>query len=101
VENDHAVGLSSRIDHGGPLTGHTGPVIAAAAGAQPDGTPVIISGSWDRTPRVWWLADSAPADEPLDLFESVWDVIVDGNMIVTAAGDDIAVHQLALPQPIR
>jgi hypothetical protein len=47
------------------------------------------------------LADGTPAGEMLDLFEPVWDVIFDGNIIVTAAGDDIAVHQLALSQPIR
>ena len=35
------------------LTGHTGVVRAVAAGALPDGTPVIISGGDDGTVRVW------------------------------------------------
>ena len=38
---------------GEPLTGHTGWVSAVAAGALPDGTPVIVSGSDDATVRVW------------------------------------------------
>ena len=38
---------------------------AVAAGALPDGTPVIISGSDDGTVRVWRLADGTPVGEPL------------------------------------
>ena len=66
-----------------------------AAGALPDGTPVIIGGG-DGTVRVWRLADGTPVGEPLDLPESVRDVAVHGNVIVTAAGADIAVHQPAV-----
>ena len=40
---------------GEPLTGHDGAVTAVAAGALPDGTPVIISGGGDGTVRVWRL----------------------------------------------
>jgi hypothetical protein len=40
-------------------------VTAVAAGALPDGTPVIISGSRDGTVRVWRTADSTPVGEPL------------------------------------
>ena len=47
------------------LTGHTGGVTAVAVGALPDGTPVIVSGSWDGTVRVWRLADGAPVGDPL------------------------------------
>ena len=36
-----------------------------AAGALPDGTPIIIRGGFDGTVRVWRLADGTPADEPL------------------------------------
>ena len=50
---------------GEPLTSHRGPVRAVAAGALPDGTPVIISGSWDRTVRVWRTADGTPLGDPL------------------------------------
>ena len=54
----------------------------------------------DGTVRVWRLADGTPLVPPLDLPESVRAVAVHGNIIVTAAGADIAVHQLALPQPM-
>jgi hypothetical protein len=72
-----------------------------AAGALPDGTPVIISGGEDCTVRVWQLADGTPVVPQLDLPESVPAVAIHGNLIITAAGTDIAAHQLALPRPIR
>ncbi len=72
-----------------------------ATGALPDGIPVIISGGSDGTVRVWRLADSTPLVPPLDLPASVRAVAVHGNVIVTAAGADLAVHQPALPPPIR
>ena len=113
-----------------PLTGHTDVVNAVAAGALPDGTPhrargdvsrlwrrslrregprasrtrtfpVILSGGRDGTVRVWRTADGTPVVPPLDLPESVWAVAVHGKGIITAAGTDIAVHQPALPQPMR
>ena len=56
---------------GEPLTGHDGGVYAVAAGALPDGTPVIISGGSDGTVRVWRTADGTPIVPPLDLPESV------------------------------
>jgi WD40 repeat protein len=83
---------------GEPLAGHHGPVRAVAAGALPDGTPVIISGGVDGTVRVWRTADGAPVVPPLDLPEKVEAVAVDGNVIITAAGANIAVHQPALPR---
>ena len=84
-----------------PLRGHDGAVYAVAAGALPDGTPVIISGGEDRTVRVWRLDDGIPLAPPLDLPESVAAVAIHGNVIITASGADIAVHQLALSRPIR
>jgi V8-like Glu-specific endopeptidase len=86
---------------GGPLTGHDGAVEAMAAGALPDGTPVIISGGRDGTVRVWRLADGTPLVHPLDLPESVRGVAIYGSFIVTAAGADIALHELALPRTMR
>jgi len=76
-------------------------VNAVAAGALPDGTPVIVSGGDDGIVRVWRLADGTPLVSPLDLSASVGAIAVHGNIIVTAAEADIAVHQLALPRPQR
>ena len=72
-------------------------------GVLPDGTPVIVSGGGrsDGTVRVSRLVDGTPVVPPLDLPEPVRDVAVHGNDIVTAAGADIAVHELGLPPPIR
>jgi WD40 repeat protein len=86
---------------GEPLRGHDGAVLAVAAGALPDGTPVIISGSEDATVRVWRLADGTPVGKPLVLLASVRAVAIHGNVIVTAAGADLGVHQPALPSPMR
>ena len=47
------------------ITGHTGGVNTVAAGALPDGTPVIISGGGDGTVRVRRMADGTPVAEPL------------------------------------
>ena len=86
---------------GEPLTGHDGPVNAVAAGALPDGTPVIISGGPDGTVRVWRLADGTLPVPPLDLPGPVQAVAVHGDIIITAAGPDIAVHQPASMRAMR
>ena len=86
---------------GEPLPGHGGPVTAVAAGTLPDGTPVIISGGDDGTVRVWRLADGTPLVPPLDLPDPVQAVAVHGDVVITAAGADIAIHQTAIPRPIR
>ena len=83
---------------GEPLTGHTGSVTAVAVGRLPDGTPLIVSGSHDGTVRVWRLADRTPLVPPLYLPGSVRDIAVHSNIIVTAAGADIAIHQPAPPR---
>jgi WD40 repeat protein len=79
--------------YGGDLA--EGAVRAVAAGTLPDGTPIVVNGSDDGIVRVWRLADSTPVVPPLELPEPVEAVAVYGNLIVTAAGADIAVHQLA------
>ena len=87
---------------GEPLTGHDGPVNAVAAGALPDGTPVIISGGERRHGAGVADGRRRPGSASRWTYsESVRDVAVHGNVIITAAGADIAVHQPALPQPMR
>ena len=76
-------------------------VAAVAVGAPPDGIPVIVSGSRDGTVRVPGLADGTPVAPPLDLPESVSGVVIYDNVVITAAGTDIAVHHLVRPQPTR
>jgi hypothetical protein len=46
--------------------------------------------------RVWRLADAAPVVPPLDLAEGITAVAVHGNVIISAAGGDIAAHQPTL-----
>jgi WD40 repeat protein len=85
---------------GEPLAGHDGSVSAVAAGTLPDGTPVIISGGTDGMVRVWRMADGTPLVPPLGLPEWVRAVAVHGDVVVTAAGADLAVHQIAIPRPM-
>ena len=101
--------LADGIPAGGADRGHDGRVNTVAVGEMADGTLVIVSGGDDSdehyvsdgTVRVWRLADGTPVVPPLRLPEPVRAVAVHGNVIVTAAGADIAVHQLALPRPMR
>ena len=58
--------------HGCAATGHQvladhhgGMVDVFAVETLPDGTPVIVSGSWDGTVQVWRLADGTPVGEPI------------------------------------
>ncbi len=85
---------------GNPLRGDARQVLAVAVGTLPDGTQVIVSGGGygDGTVRVWRLADGTPLVPPLHLLEPVRDVAVYGDVIVTAAGADIAVHKPVLPR---
>jgi hypothetical protein len=66
----------------------------------PTGTPVIISGGHDGTVRVCRTADGTPVGPPLNLPEPVRAVASRGNVIITAVGADIAVHELALLRPM-
>ena len=58
---------------------------------------MIVSGGRDGTVRVWRLADGTPLAHRLQLSESVQGIALHGDIIVTAAGQDIAVHQPAAP----
>ena len=84
---------------GKPLRGHGDWVCAVAVGALADGTPVIVSGGsdLDGTVRLWRLADGTPLVPPLHLSKKVRSIAIHGNVIITAAGTDLAVHQPALP----
>ena len=78
---------------GEPLTGHDGAVDAVAAGALPDGTPVIISGGGDGTVRVWRLADGTPVGEPLTGHDGAVHAVAagalpDGTPVIISGGDD-------------
>jgi hypothetical protein len=60
----------------------------------------MISGGFNEgTVWVWRLADGTLLVPPLALPESVRAVAVHGDLIITAAGADIAVHRLALLRP--
>ena len=85
---------------GEPLPG-PGVVTSVAVGALGDGTPVIVSGSSEGTMRVWRLADGTLLGHPLDLSGPVTGIALHGNIVVTAAGRDIGVHQPVAPRPIR
>ncbi|KIM99534.1 hypothetical protein OIDMADRAFT_104556 [Oidiodendron maius Zn] len=53
------------------LAGHEGPVSSLAFA--PDGG-VVVSGSWDRTVRIWTVFDRTQTSEPLQLQADVLDV---------------------------
>ena len=86
----------------GADTGHSLGVHAVAVGALPDGTPVVVSGidayvNPYGVMQVWRLADGTPLKPSLYLSKQVRGIAVHSNVIVTAAGAGIAVHQLLLP----
>ena len=89
------------------ITGHAGAVIAVAAGALPDGTPVIVSGGGDGTVRVWRLADGSPVGEPLRGHDGpVWAVaagaLPDGTPVIVSGDGDgtVRVWRLADGSPV-
>ena len=64
-----------------------------AAGALPDGTPVIISGGGDGTVRVWRLADGTPVGEPLTGHDGAVTAVAagalpDGTPVIISGGGD-------------
>ena len=68
-----------------------------AAGALPDGTPVIISGGSDGTVRVWRIADGTPVGEPLTGHDSHGvrgggGRLPDGTPVIISGGSDRTVR---------
>jgi len=64
-----------------------------AAGAQPDRTPVIISGGDDGTVRVWRLADGTPVGQPLtghddEVTAVAVGALPDGTPVIVSSGLD-------------
>jgi WD40 repeat protein len=67
--------------------------MAVAAGALPNGTPVIISGGGDGTVRVWRTADGAPLGEPLTGHHGPVNAVAagalpDSTSVIISGGDD-------------
>ena len=87
------------------LVGHTGTVCAVAT-ADLKGRPVAVTGSWDKTVRVWDLATGAPIGHPFtghtDLVLGVATAEVNGHSVVISAGKDnsVRVWDLATGAPI-
>ena len=81
---------------------------AVAAGALPDGTPVIISGGYDRTVRVWRLADGTPVGDPLRGHDGAVSAVAEGALpdgtpvIISGGGGDgtVRVWRLADGTPV-
>ena len=78
-----------------------------AAGALPDGTPVIISGGDDGTVRVWRLADGTPVGEPLRGHNGPVGAVAagalpDGTPVIISGGGDgtVRVWRLADGTPL-
>ena len=78
-----------------------------AAGALPDGTPVIVSGGGDGTVRVWRLADGTPVGEPLRGHDGVVYAVAagalpDGTPVIVSGGRDgtVRVWRLADGTPV-
>ena len=70
---------------------------SVAAGELPDGTPVIVSGSYDATVRVWRLADGSPVGEPLTghdgtVFAAAVGDLLDGTLVIVSGGIDATVR---------
>jgi len=88
------------------LAGHTDTVWSLCT-TQLDGRPVIVSGSDDKTVRVWDLATGAPIGQPLTghtyPVSSVAAAQLNGRPVIISAGSDdktVRVWDLATGAPI-
>ena len=90
---------------GDPFTGHDSTVRAVAV-TELDGRPVVITGSDDRTVRVWDLATGTPVSHPFtghrDWVRAVAVTELDGRPVVITGSDDrtVRVWDLATGTPI-
>ena len=89
------------------LTGHDGAVDAVAAGALPDGTPVIISGGGDGTVRVWRTGRRHPGRRAAAGHDGGVNAVAagalpDGTPVIISGGDDgtVRVWRLADGTPV-
>ena len=78
-----------------------------AVTALPDVTPVVISGSWDGTVRVWRLVDGIPVGNPLTGHDGAVDAVAagalpDGTPVVISGSRDgtVRVWRLADGTPV-
>ena len=72
----------------GPLTGHDGEVKAVAVGER-HGRPVIVSGSDDRTVRVWDLESERHATLRIELQHRVLSVASTANRLVIGTAAEL------------
>ncbi|NEB00993.1 hypothetical protein [Streptomyces sp. SID13726] len=83
------------VDHGlgQPLAGHTGGVSAVSTGWADGRRPVVVTGSYDMTARVWDLATGQPVCEHLGHTDEVNAVaVVEGRSVAVTGSDDFTVR---------
>ena len=82
-----------RVDRHLPLTGHTGPVLAVAFGALPDGRVLLATGNGGGAVRLWDPATGAPAGSPLTghtggVAAVAFGALPDGRVLLASGGRD-------------
>jgi hypothetical protein len=80
-----------------PLRGHNGWVTTVAMGKRRDGTLVIVSGSSDRTVRLWELDTGVPVGEPLRGHDGPVHTVTfgthgDGTDLIVTGGSDSTIR---------
>lgn len=78
---------------GDSFKGHTGPVLALAVGKRSDGTPVVVSGGFDKTIRIWNLNTGKPIGKPLrghrqEVYSLAIDKRSDGTPVIVSGGEE-------------
>ncbi|MDQ0938408.1 hypothetical protein [Streptomyces sp. V1I1] len=82
------------------LPGHTDTVSAVATGVV-EGRPVVVTGSWDKTVRVWDLATGRPVGEPF-ANGGVATAVVEGRSVAVTGSRNgtVRVWDLATGRPV-